>query len=256
MENPFGAPVFHIRETTSTMQTARELAEAGEKSGTVIYADFQSGGRARIDGRVWISPPRENLLCTILLRMPPVSGFTLRIGLAVALTFDAFLPTGRKTRIKWPNDVLFEGKKLAGILCENDGSVVYAGTGLNIAWTSFPPGLSEKATSLALIMANLKNGETTIAVPFPEEVLAVYLVHLQKVLADDDWHTRISEKLFRKGETVRFLSGDPGKNGLIDGVLEGIGSSGELLVRPDGKQPLAETDANGLLHLFSGEIPY
>jgi BirA family biotin operon repressor/biotin-[acetyl-CoA-carboxylase] ligase len=131
------------------MADARDLAAGGAPDGTAVYADYQSAGRGRVEGRVWESLPAENLLCTVLLRRAPATGFTLRVGLAVARTFDAFLPPGMETSIKWPNDVVFRGKKLAGVLCENDGSTLYAGTGLNIAQRDFPAGLAGRAGSLA-----------------------------------------------------------------------------------------------------------
>ena len=179
VRNPFNAPVFHVRETVSTMAEARLLFAQGEADGTTIYADYQSSGRGRIDGREWSSSPGESLLCTTFLRGQPVRGLTLRVGLALALTFDAFLSPPSRTQIKWPNDVLFQGKKLGGILCENDGSAVYIGTGLNIAQTSFPEELALKASSLALIAS----GGTSIPVPLPsiEQVLERYLQNLLRM---------------------------------------------------------------------------
>lgn len=237
------------------MQEARSLATAGEIDGTVVYADFQRSGRGRIDGRTWQSAPRENLLCTVILKRLPAAGFTLRVGLAVARTFDSFLPTGRETRIKWPNDVLFEGKKLSGILCENDGSALYVGTGLNIAQTVFPGDLSSKATSLARILAPLDRSAGT-ALPTVEEMLVRYLENLREVLAMGDWQERVAAKLYRLGEPIRFLSGDPEKREYIDGTIAGIGAQGELLFRPSSTAESGATASDGLLHLFSGEIPY
>lgn len=249
--NAFGSPVFHLTETESTMQDARILAGQGYPSGTVAYADFQNAGRGRVEGRTWVSPPKESLLCTVLIHSAPPPGFTLRVGLAVARSLDAFLPADRKTRIKWPNDVLVGGKKIAGILCENDGSVLYVGTGINIGQDSFPADISAKATSLAL--------GPKVRLPSPEEVLEVYLAKLREVLELKDWQTPISEKLLYRGERITFLAGDPGKDERIDGFIEGIGPAGELLFRPATAVPGApgrKLDADGLLHLWSGEIPY
>ena len=264
---PFGAPVYHIEETDSTMHLSRELAGSGAPHGTTVWADFQNAGRGRIEGRSWTSAPGENILCTVMLRCHPVPGFTLRVGLAVALAFDAFLPPGIRTEIKWPNDVLFGGKKLAGILCENDGSVIHVGTGLNVGQTGFPPELTAKATSLARILANLAPASTaSIAIPSREDVLAAYLSNLESVLGMDDWNTRVSDKLWRRGERIRFLSGDPAKREILDGAIEGIGPAGELLFRPaqtaaEGSNASRGAGAAGianspLLRLFSGEIPY
>lgn len=256
IENPFGGASLRARVTESTMADARRLAQDGYPSGTVIRADEQTEGRGRVDGRRWASPEGESLLCTVLLRMPPCPGFTLRVGLAVAHAFDAWLPANARTRIKWPNDVLSasSGKKLAGILCENDGEVLYAGTGLNIAQTAFPPELARKATSLAL--------EGCARLPPVDELLETYLACLRDALALDDWQAAVTEKLLYRGERITFLAGDPGKHETLDGTIEGIGPAGELLFAPVNAAHYAhedspqKPDAEGLLHLWSGEIPY
>ena len=132
IRNPFGAPVFYQAETGSTMDDAREIVHRFTAEGipvaegTVAAAGFQHGGRGRIPARKWDSPPGENLICTTILHFPPPACITLRTGLAVAETFARFLPAGAgDVEIKWPNDVLCAGRKLAGILCESDGRFVY-----------------------------------------------------------------------------------------------------------------------------------
>lgn len=250
--NPFGAPVFYISETESTMTLARGLAAEGLPDGTVVCAGYQSSGRGRIEGRVWKAAPGENLLCTVILRRPPVRGFTLRVGLAAAKTFARFLPAELEPRIKWPNDVLAGGKKVAGILCEGDGGVLYVGTGFNLGQGSFPPELEAKAASLATLLPGR-------AVPSPQEFLSVYLGELLQALKDEPWHQRVSELLLYRGERIRFLQGDPGRGEWIDGTVEGIGPDGELLFTPAGN-PDADAQVPaccaGTLRLFSGEIPY
>lgn len=254
--NAFGAPIWHIAETASTMDDAKEIASLGAEDGTVMYADYQSSGRGRVEGRVWESPAGESLLCTVILRRPAVPGFTLRVGLAVARTFDAFLPEGRKTAIKWPNDVLLEGKKLAGVLCEATGETLLVGTGLNLGQQSFSEALSSRATSLALALTG-----TGIPLPPRDAVLECYLENLRDSLAEKDWNAAVTARLWRKGELVSFLSGDPARNALCEGYVEGIGPSGELLFRPEamrsGKASPTEPGPEGsIVRFFSGEIPY
>lgn len=243
VDNPFGAPVYRVAETDSTMREARELADSGAPSGTVIVADFQTEGRGRIEGRIWTARAGESLLCTIILREIPVNGFTLRVGLAAAEALDAFLPPPG-VAIKWPNDILTNGKKLAGILCENDGSTVYAGTGFNIAQKSFPPELAKRATSIAMELPE------QAPVPGTLDFLAVYLQRLYSALSRDDWHERVSARLWRRGEDAVFLAGDPGKREEIRGRIEGIGPSGELLIRS------GSPEGDVIHRLFSGEFPY
>ncbi len=247
LDNPFGAPVFHVAQTDSTMRLARELSAAGYPDGTVIRAAYQSAGRGRIDGRTWEAAAGENLLCTTLLRRPPVRGFTLRVGLAVAKTFNRYLPAGEKARIKWPNDVLVRGKKVSGILCEADGGTLYVGTGFNLAQRRFPPEISHKAGSLASLFPDRET-------PDQDRFLEAYLGELHGALGLEDWHDRVSELLLYRGERVRFLQGDPGKGEWIDGTVEGIGPDGELLFKPETAD--APACCATVLRLFSGEIPY
>ncbi len=266
IRNPFGAPCYSVPETESTMADARALAGAGAPSGTVIRADRQTAGRGRIPGRRWESARGESLLCTILLRMRAPAGFTLRIGLAVSRALDACLPAESRTKIKWPNDVLSggpapgSGRKLSGILCEasvspgSAGSVLYAGVGVNISQRDFPAELAGKATSLACIPG--------ARVPSVDDMLETYLACLKDVLEDEDWRASVSERLLYRGERVTFLAGDPEKRETVDGTVEGIGESGELLLAPARPETFRASDsqfkpdASGLIHLWSGEIPY
>ena len=264
--NPFGSPCFRVRETTSTMADARFLADSGAPSGTGVRADAQTAGRGRVDGRRWDSLAGKSLLCTILLRMNAPAGFTLRVGLAVSRAFDAYLPSPSRTSIKWPNDVLAggatppSGRKLSGILCESSvspapgGAVLFAGTGLNVAQTEFPPELARKATSLALVPG--------ARVPSIDGMLETYLACLRETLEDDDWRAAVSARLLYRGERITFLAGDPERREAIEGTIEGIGESGELLIAPARDAPYRASDSaikpdsSGLLHLWSGEIPY
>lgn len=298
LKNPFNSPIFYAKETSSTMEDARTLASQGYPSGTVIRTDCQTAGRGRVPGRSWYAARGENLLCTILLRRSPPEGFTLRVGLAAAWAIDRFLPEGWSTRIKWPNDVLLgpnprenaasaadktpsalTGKKLCGILCESDGSTLYAGTGFNISQTEFPPEIATKATSLALIASlaspassTSRADQGTQPVPSTDEMLEAYLDSLDKALSLDSWKPFVEKKLLYKGERIRFLSGDPERRHYLEGTVIGIGKAGELLLKPCGHNdspaatPCAAsavssgagitTDPQGLLHLWSGEIPY
>lgn len=246
--NAFGSPVYYIEETQSTMQEARILAKAGVPDGTVICAGYQSAGRGRVEGRRWDSVPGENLLCTLILRRKPAPGFTLRSGLAVSDTLDSFLEGHPKTRIKWPNDIMHESRKLSGILCESDGEVLYVGTGINIGQTAFDRDIVSKASSLALILGN--------SAPSTDTVLETYLARMKDVLRDENWNERASGRLWRTGDRVSFLRGDPGRNDRIDGYITGIGSSGELLFKPH-PDDASENNAGPsceLLRFFSGEI--
>lgn len=143
--------VHRLDETVSTNIDAR----AG-KPGDVYIAEFQSAGRGRLD-HVWHAAKGENLTFSAVLStdgrdVSEVVTLPLVIGLAVARAVKslAVVPQA-EIAVKWPNDVLAGGRKLAGTLCERHGENIIAGIGLNVNQTSFPPEISVRATSLALL---------------------------------------------------------------------------------------------------------
>jgi BirA family biotin operon repressor/biotin-[acetyl-CoA-carboxylase] ligase len=153
--------VVHRDEVDSTNRLAAELARGGAEEGTVVIAERQTAGRGRL-GRTWASPASVNLYCSIVLRpaVPPIAipRLTLVAGLAVAeaiaATSDELAP-----QIKWPNDVLLAGRKVAGVLTELEAEaervrfvVVGIGVNVNAQRADFPPELERKATSLALAL--------------------------------------------------------------------------------------------------------
>jgi BirA family transcriptional regulator, biotin operon repressor / biotin---[acetyl-CoA-carboxylase] ligase len=161
-----GRPRLHLRATTSTNDRARELASAGAPHGALVTAGVQTAGRGR-QGRTWVAPAGSSLLLSLVLREfdPLVS---LRAGLAVA---DL---AGAGARVKWPNDVLVDGRKVAGVLVEarpQEGWAVL-GIGVNAALDTadLPPELRETAGTL---------GRTDL-----EAALAELLEHLTRRLSE------------------------------------------------------------------------
>jgi BirA family biotin operon repressor/biotin-[acetyl-CoA-carboxylase] ligase len=147
-----GRPRLHLRATTSTNDRARALAQAGAPHGTLVTAAEQSAGRGR-QGRMWSAPPGHALLLSIVLRDPPA---LLPLAAAIAVAAVA----GPGAQIKWPNDVLVDGRKIAGILAEGrpqDGWVVL-GIGLNVALRieDLPPELHDTAGTLGLTRADVE----------------------------------------------------------------------------------------------------
>lgn len=122
-----GTPRLHYRLTTSTNERARELAIRGAPHGTLVSAAEQTAGRGR-QGRSWLAPAGSALLCSLVLRQPPRL-LPLAAGVAVAEV------AGGQARLKWPNDVLLRGRKVAGILVEGRFQEGWAvvGIGLNVA---------------------------------------------------------------------------------------------------------------------------
>jgi BirA family biotin operon repressor/biotin-[acetyl-CoA-carboxylase] ligase len=142
---PLGHPRLHLRRTGSTNERARELALAGAAHGTLVTASEQTAGRGR-QGRTWTAPPGRALLLSLVLRVDEPALVPLAAGVAVAET------VGEGARIKWPNDVLLDGHKVAGILVEGRPQEGWAvlGIGLNVAVRAedFPPELREIAGTL------------------------------------------------------------------------------------------------------------
>ena len=139
-----GRPRVHVRVIGSTNDRARALAAAGAPHGTLVTAGEQTAGRGR-QGRTWTAPQGQALLCSLLLREHDAL-LPLRAGLAVA---DL---AGPAARVKWPNDVLLDGRKLAGILVEARPGEAWAvlGMGINVALdlSTLPPEIAARAATL------------------------------------------------------------------------------------------------------------
>jgi BirA family transcriptional regulator, biotin operon repressor / biotin---[acetyl-CoA-carboxylase] ligase len=205
---PLGLPRVHHRRTGSTNERARELALGGAPHGTLVTADEQTSGRGR-QGRSWTAPPRSGLLMSLLLRdFDELLPLTAAVAICEALPVDC--------RIKWPNDVWLEGRKLAGILVEGRPQAGWAvlGIGLNVTTEDFPDEIAETATSL-----QLAGVETT-----SDAVLERLLPLLEHWLAEptdvvlDRWRSRDA----LHGKAVRWSGGE--------GMAAGIDESGGLLV--------------------------
>ena len=153
-----GRRIVAFETTDSTNVQAARLARAGAPAGTLVVAERQTHGRGRL-GRRWISPPRVNLYASVVLRpaLAPVDAPQLGLAAAVAVARAlAPLAPGR-VAIKWPNDCLLDGRKVAGILTEMDAEldrvrwvVLGIGVNLNAAARALPPALRRTATSVAI----------------------------------------------------------------------------------------------------------
>ncbi len=246
-----GAAVFRIGTTGSTMDDARRLAKMGFYPGTTVTAEAQTAGRGRLPERRWESAPGDNLLATVILERTSAElpGFTLRIGLALCRAVSIFaIRQGMRLdcapRLKWPNDVLIGDRKLAGILCEAAEDAAYVGFGINVNQRSFPPALGNTATSLVLAAGR--------AAPLPRlELLEIALEQIYFVLVDEDWRAEATERLWRHGERVAFLTGLAADQGLVEGILEGIAPSGALLIRTEGDEA-ARSFVSGELRIPTG----
>ncbi len=161
-------------ETGSTNDDLWGLATRGAEEGTVVIAEAQRAGKGR-RGRRWVSPGGKNLYLSVLLRppIPPPGASLVTLMAAVALCATLEKAYGLRPRIKWPNDVLLEGKKTAGILAEMHAEeerihflVLGIGVNLNMEPGMFPPDLRYPATSVRMVL-----GRPVERVPFARKLL-------------------------------------------------------------------------------------
>ncbi len=143
------------------------LAEAGlgAREGVVAVADEQTAGRGRL-GRSWVATPGAALLVSVLLRpdLPPERRHLVTLAAAVAAADAVRAVGGFDARVKWPNDLVVDDRKLAGILAEADGSgAVIVGMGLNLRADAFPPDLAGLATACDLHAAPVERGDLLVA---------------------------------------------------------------------------------------------
>ncbi len=151
-----GRPLYFYKDTDSTNACIRRLAAEGAKEGTLAVAEHQSAGRGR-RGRVWESPEGSGIWMSLMLcpKIHPAKAslLTLLSGLSVCRAIEEELSLSPK--IKWPNDILINGKKVVGILTEMECEMtqiyfISVGIGINVNTEAFPPELEKKATSLRI----------------------------------------------------------------------------------------------------------
>ncbi|WP_439645319.1 biotin--[acetyl-CoA-carboxylase] ligase [Geotalea toluenoxydans] len=151
-----GKRIICLEETDSTNNVTFRLAEEGTAEGTVVIADAQTRGKGRL-GRSWASPKGVNLYCSVVLRpsMPPVAASQLTFLSVVAVARAIELSTSLKAWIKWPNDILINGRKIAGLLNEMSAEtekvnfvVLGIGININMRQEQFPTDLRHPASSL------------------------------------------------------------------------------------------------------------
>ena len=163
--------VHYFSTIGSTMTEAARLAAEGSPHGTIIIAEEQTAGVGRL-GRSWNSPSEVGLYCSILLRLslPPASFpvASLMLGLAAAEAIEK--ATSLACDLRWPNDVLINERKVAGILTHLVDNCIVAGIGINVNQTSFPPDLRTPATSLRMASDGRQQSREDVAVALLESV--------------------------------------------------------------------------------------
>lgn len=219
--------IRRVRETGSTNEDAFALGKAGAPAGAVCVAGAQRRGRGRMD-RSWFSPPGVGLYCSVLLRpsLPLRDAGLLSFCAALAMT-DAVRASGVPASVKWPNDIVCEGRKICGILsvCDGDASglrFAVVGSGLNLLPGSYPEELRSRAACLADFGVSAG----------PEELLSRYLDALAasvEMLEKDGFpplRRRLEEVCVLISRPVKVSGGQQ-----AEGLAVGIGDHGELLLR-------------------------
>jgi len=234
-----GRTIHFYDAVESTNLIAIELAQEGEAEGTVVLADQQLSGRGRGD-RSWHSPAGVGIYCSIVLRpkMVPAKGQLITLMAGVSIVKAITLKTGLLPRLKWPNDILINDKKVAGILLESKvrgGEIGYSvlGFGINVNNGSedFPEGVVFNASSLLLELKRPVARSTLVIEVFAElERLYHKLQHEDFPEVLEQWR-HYSSTL---GQRVRIWQ----KDKAIEGIAVDLAEDGGLLVRAEGGQQI------------------
>ena len=214
---------------STNLEAGRRAAE-GAPEGLCIVACEQTAGRGRLD-RQWVSPKDAGLYFSIILRPPfeQASWPLLTLTAAVAV-HDALLDScALETDIKWPNDVMADGKKLCGILAETVetslGRAVVVGIGINLTNNAFPTELDSVATSVESASGNTP--ELDVLLQALTGLLARYYQMLQGPNGPDEiitaWADRSS---YAKGKHIRVTNGEE----IVEGISRGLEPDGALRV--------------------------
>ena len=223
--------VLYFDTIDSTNTKAQELAEKGYPSGTLVVADKQESGKGR-RGRSWVSPSGTGIFMTLMIK-PDInpnnaSMLTLVAALAVAKAITSV--TGEKALIKWPNDIVINGKKVCGILTEMNAQFDYinhivVGIGINVHNESFPEEISQMASSLMIEAGGKRFHRAQIIA----ETMSYFEQYYDTFLKTQDLSALVmeyDELLVNRNKSVRVL--DPKEP--FDGKAMGITPKGELIV--------------------------
>lgn len=243
----FGREIFFQAEVDSTNRWAKRLAAEGAAEGTLVLAESQTQGRGRL-GRSWASAPGKGLWFSVILRpkinSAELAGMTILTAVSMAKAIKGV--TGIQALIKWPNDLVFNGRKMAGILAEVNGEAdlvnyLIIGLGLNVNHqeADFPEELRELAISLRMI-----KGSELPRRPILQEFLRIFEENYHALSANGLAEIISYAKLHSAtlGKTVRI---NQGYNRTLIGEAIDLDYDGSLWI----KEPSGE-----MVHVYAGEI--
>lgn len=233
----------YAQEVTSTNTVVKEMALAGAPDGSLCIAESQTAGKGRL-GRSWCAPSGKGLWVSVLLRprLKPAHAPFITLCAAMAMTRAVREMTGLDVKIKWPNDLVADRRKICGILLELGADpdaieYVVVGTGLNVHPGAYPPELSDRAAAV---------GELTAEPPLRREILARYLTALEELT------NRLEQGDFdRLAAEYWALSCTLGQEVQVSGALELTGVADAI----DATGALVVRTADGERHrLLSGDV--
>jgi len=229
----FGKRVYHFFKTDSTNRVAMELGYADEPEGAVVLAEEQTAGRGRA-GRSWHSERGAGLYVTLLLRpkLSPVQAPLLTMLAGLSAHTAVLAQTGLSAELKWPNDLLLNGKKLGGILTEmhaepNAVRFVIVGIGINVSQEKFPGELAATATSL-----RKETGRLHSRLEILVKLLSQFETDYNRFLREGAGYVVQRFELissFANGKRVRV---DTGRETFV-GTTEGLSAEGLLMVKKE-----------------------
>ena len=231
-----GQEIHSFDEIDSTNNEAKRRAEAGAGHGMLAVSEVQTAGRGRM-GRPWSSPAGSGIWMSLLLRptLSPIQASGLTLVMALAVRESIMAMTGADCGIKWPNDIVSDGKKVCGILTEMSAEPdwinhVVIGVGINVTDDSFPEEIRDRAISVWQIC-----GQTIRRAELIAEILKRFERFYDLYLQNGNMSALLEEynaALINRGRKVRVL--DPA--GEYEAVAEGINASGALIVEKDGQR--------------------
>ena len=241
-----GQPLYFYPETETTNDRIRELELEGAPEGTLAVAEMQTAARGR-RGRAWQAPAESGVWMSLLLRpdIPPTQASVLTLLTGIALTEAIEDVTGLEVGIKWPNDILLNGKKLVGILTEMDCDMeqihsVTVGMGINVNTKVFPEDLQDIATSLYLETGR-EHDRCEIVGRAMEHFEVLYEEFLKKGGTFAPFKERYRGKCLNIGKEVKVIGGETYLATALD-----ITPEGELIVK--------RKDSGAEEVVFSGEV--
>lgn len=227
---PFLSEIEVFETISSTNTYLLEKAKAGAPSGSVCFAQQQTHGRGR-RGRTWHTTPGSSINCSLLWRFTDtenISGLSIAIAIMVIHVLKKYGIAGG-VQLKWPNDILFDGRKLAGILLEKSDSAIVIGIGLNLY-------LPKEAESTWISIHDITTREVDgnyLAGLLVNELLAKLPVYQALGLSAFSKEWRAYDVLFGKSVTVHT----PEQS--VTGIMQGINERGELLLQESQERCLS-----------------